>query len=331
MEFYSPQEESSWRFRKEKHLVLPGKTTENNWGRLRLIPHNANAEEWKKLETDSLGNPDIYDFTNGQNQYLVEYPPSFFHVLVDFIPLMMRAREPGPTQGDLIIYFPPFENPFQDEMRSFIFNWMSRKKVNHRILNAFAFKGAIISNFVYKPNFLMTSESIDLLRKFKEMNLTNKNIEPWRKVYVSRKKQILKTPAAVIGNADRSKIKYHNDERMDNEEKLEEYFKSKGFEIFVAEDMVDFKSQMQYFHETKTIVGVTGAALINAAFMQNGGKLIELQVPLTVGGIEMIHIDYHGLSYKMEHQYLTVSSNREADTVLHKIQSNPALESLICD
>jgi capsular polysaccharide biosynthesis protein len=118
---------------------------------------------------------------------------------------------------------------------------------------------------------------------------------------------------------------------MDDELKLEEYFKSKGFEIFVAEDFVDFKAQMQYFHETKTIVGVTGAALINSAFMQKSGKLIELQVPLTVGGIEMIHIDYHGLSFKMDHQYLTISSNRKADTVLEKIQNNKALESLICE
>ena len=332
MEFYSPKEELSLQFNKGRFLVIPKANEEGFWGRLDVLPYDKSQHQWDKLDKDEFGNPAILNFTNGNQQYLVEYPSGFFHFVVDFIPTMMRAREPGKNQGDLVIYLPRFENPYQDEARSFIFNWMSRHKVNHRVLNSYNFKGAIMSNIIYKPSFLMTSDNIDYLTEFKNMTIENPEAKPWRKVFVSRKKQRLKTPEACVGPVkDKSKLMFHDDVRMDDELKLEEYFKSKGFEIFVAEDFVDFKAQMQYFHETKTIVGVTGAALINSAFMQKSGKLIELQVPLTVGGIEMIHIDYHGLSFKMDHQYLTISSNRKADTVLEKIQNNKALESLICE
>ncbi|MBB1298295.1 DUF563 domain-containing protein [Pseudoalteromonas sp. SR41-7] len=66
--------------------------------------------------------------------------------------------------------------------------------------------------------------------------------------------------------------------RLANEDKVEAIFSKFGFEIIYPETL-SLKEQVNLLHNSKIVVGPSGSALHNAAFMQEGSLLISLTTP----------------------------------------------------
>jgi capsular polysaccharide biosynthesis protein len=84
----------------------------------------------------------------------------------------------------------------------------------------------------------------------------------YNNIYISRKKVI---------NDDYT----NNKRKINNEEILEEYFKSIGYEIIYLEGM-PFEDQINLFYNAKKIVGMTGTNIGNSLFCQSGTLVVEI-------------------------------------------------------
>jgi hypothetical protein len=90
---------------------------------------------------------------------------------------------------------------------------------------------------------------------------------PHRLVYISRVETMNDY------NQSASNIKFRT--RLKDEELIEEYFKSSGYEIVYAESL-SIGERIKLFRETKVLAGVTGAGLCNMIFMQPGSTVINI-------------------------------------------------------
>jgi len=164
-----------------------------------------------------------------------------------------------------------------------------------------------------------------------DLYLSQFNIVPHRKIYISR----TKTPIRVLGHeyiADDSLRRY--DIRIDNEELVERYMRENGVEVVYPEDFSSFNEQLKYIRSAKVLITVSGAALTNLAFMQSGQTVLELANQLETNvGRDTYDVGYHTHYYEMalarQHKYITVHHNGSADIVLSTFEDEPYLKALL--
>lgn len=123
---------------------------------------------------------------------------------------------------------------------------------------------------------------------------------------------------------------YRDNTRIYQEELLEEYLSSLGYEIFRAESFKTIQDQIAYMKSVKTVVAVSGSALLNILFMNPKGVVIELRVEeLRVNlnndkqdQLSMnIMTEYVGLSYAKNHLHIGIDSHdKEAATSIQKLK-----------
>jgi hypothetical protein len=115
----------------------------------------------------------------------------------------------------------------------------------------------------FKYNYL----AIDIIRKDLELYIGS---DKFRKIFISREKynqQYLK-----IMEESRSKQRYYKEEK-----RLEDFFRSQGYEIVYAEDY-GLVEQVKLFSQAKTIASVSGAGLFNLLWGNEETKGIEIMV-----------------------------------------------------
>jgi len=103
----------------------------------------------------------------------------------------------------------------------------------------------------YNP-VLLTSLKTKLIEK---CNVVGTSIEPYDRIYVSRKTARLR--------------------KVENEEGVINLLSNYRFKV-VDIDKLNFFQQVQLFSQCKVFVSIHGAALTNAMFMPKGGKVLEL-------------------------------------------------------
>lgn len=67
---------------------------------------------------------------------------------------------------------------------------------------------------------------------------------------------------------------------MRNEDLLESWLVSKGFQILRAENLIDLKHQARLFSKAEIVIGPSGSGLTNSVFLPEGAEVIELTSPL---------------------------------------------------
>lgn len=113
----------------------------------------------------------------------------------------------------------------------------------------------------------------------KHLNI-DESVEPSKKVYLSRKHLALQRGATHPMRRG-GENRFDSDIRMFNEELLEDYFKSIGYEVVVPEkDFKTFEEQVKYFNDVKALVSVSGSGLTNSIFMQEGTYVIDIGAEL---------------------------------------------------
>jgi phosphoribosylaminoimidazole (AIR) synthetase len=141
----------------------------------------------------------------------------------------------------------------------------------------------------------------------------------------------------------KGRLPYENDNRIDDEKRLEDYFLSLGFEIVYPDEFKSFEEQMNFFYSAKTVASLTGSGLTNACFMQPGSTVIEICTPLIsftqIGngvtdhgsvGQEEIHHFYNVISTMMDHNYIAIQNmSRSSEHVIQKIENNKSLKKFL--
>jgi hypothetical protein len=248
----------------------------------------------------------------------------FYHQIVETFAIILFSIKEDP---DTIFILDLTQQPRLNEL-DFLFKYLDENNIKYYITNLRKSGPLYVSDFKTYINYQIHKKCVDVLYEMSQKFV--KNHKPFRKVYISRAKTINHSEIAMFGpNNDSSKFNFNNDIRLDNDKKMESYFSSLGFEIIYPEDFLNFNDQLIFFNEVKIIAGVTNAGLLNSIFMQPGGIVLELTVPLIVYGTEKIHHQYKGLADVKEHMYLSLFSMRKVDDFIDKIENNKMIKELL--
>jgi capsular polysaccharide biosynthesis protein len=121
--------------------------------------------------------------------------------------------------------------------------------------------------------------------------------KPSKKVFISRKYD---------------NYKDNSENRNINQDEVEDFFRSMGFEVIYGEGFSSLKEQMGFFNEVAVFAGFTGSGLTSSMFMQPGQTLIEIVCPLKFGVGQVIEYEIHNfyktISMLKKHRYLAISN-----------------------
>jgi hypothetical protein len=139
---------------------------------------------------------------------------------------------------------------------------------------------------------------------------------PYRRVYISRR-------GAGFVLSDDTYPGYKDDIRVHNEDRLEEFLLSIGFEIVHPEDFASFQEQIDLMAETSVLMAPTGSGLVNLGLLQNEQIVIELKcelLSLEPTDQRLINI-YSDLSYVCGHTHIAISNmEKDADAVITRLR-----------
>jgi hypothetical protein len=137
-------------------------------------------------------------------------------------------------------------------------------------------------------------------------------------------------------------LPYYDDNRIDDEPKLEKYLESLGVTIVVPEDFSSFQEQINYFNTVKTVISLTSSGLANSIFMKSGSNVIEFITPLVImmfpdennpgknHGEISIHNLYNLISWSRKHTHIAVQNKtRSADDLIEHLKSTRIIQKVI--
>ena len=130
------------------------------------------------------------------------------------------------------------------------------------------------------------------------------NNTPSKKVFISRKNDVFKD---------------NSENRNINQDEIEDFFKSIGFEIVNGEGFSSLKEQINFFNQVSVFAGLTGSGMTSSMFMQPGQTIIEVVCPITFGDRDKyeIHNFYKTISMLKKHKYVAISNinNNKEDLI----------------
>ena len=158
---------------------------------------------------------------------------------------------------------------------------------------------------------------------------------PDKKIYISRKH----IPDRTYGSIKR--LPFSDDNRLYDDDILEEYLRSKGFEIVIPENLANFEEQINLFSKAKIIVSLTSSGITNCFFMRPGSKLLEIMSPITSSdfnpdengectGMQSLHHIYVGLAFLKSHTYIGIPNwTRHSQDIINYIEERDFLKRLL--
>lgn len=203
------------------------------------------------------------------------------------------------------------------------------------------------NEYVYAKNFYtintipITKEMILNFKKIIFKYLKNKNVDPFRKIYLSRR-HILPRNYDFLNDGLATKT----DNRITDDLILESFLKELGFEIIIPEQKFkNFEDQIQYMYETKLLVSLTSSGLANMLFMQKNTTCIEFitsfPTPLNIDidninkkqdGEELLHLLYVVLSYLNNTTYMSINNySRKSSDIIDSIINNKSFNFIFKD
>jgi hypothetical protein len=280
------------------------------------------------------------DFVSDQPKVFVNLSFSPYHFIHDDLGEFLAQYEKTPDAKFIIDITQIAEMDPLPSFLNFFFRHLNAKKIDYVPINFNKVNKMNINNFYVRNPGAESYEINDPSPKIHAMALEyvkDKDVPATKKVYVSRKNFKGRELSKII----QGRLPYANDNRMDDEKKVEDYFKSLGFEIAVPEDFKTFEDQINYFYEAKMVVSATSSGFINAFFMRPGSTMVEISTPLisfsrlgdgvtqpmSVGQQEIHHF-YHMMSIAMGHKYISIENkDRSSEKVIDIIESDSNLKA----
>lgn len=226
----------------------------------------------------------------------------------------------------------------------FLYRFLDDLGIEYQNFNPQEYKYILADNAIFPgwldPSIETAEELYNVYKKYFDY-VENPN----KKAYISRKNYHDRYYGNIIG------IPYTEDVRMYDDEILEDYLSSKGFDIITPEhDFKTYEEQMGYFAQVKTLMAVSCSGISNSFYMKPNGNIFELLTSFIVRdfgnmeihpdlpdprllfrpGSEMIHPIYHTMSYIKHHNYFAMPNyTRKAQDIVNRIDSNPIFRKII--
>lgn len=340
-----------------------------------------NEENFKILENFKEKHEDmqIIDLRSDIKKIVFSPHAEYSHFMRDHVGpvLHMLVRNKGNVEIIILFY------SRRDSYHYSFFKLLDEYNIKYKIIEISQQKKDIllINNFYWIPCQFLKPFSIqrnggyqtispnfnyyygDLIYNFYKPLLNQE--EPFRKVYLSRTKNKI--------YENRNLINYYNDPsnifyagltredpmRIDDEEKIEKFFKRMNFEIVYPEDFENFEEQAKFMSEVRMLASFSSSGLTNALFMHRGQTLIEIITSLVIphhqtmltnyqfvdtkkqieninnpikGTLlyEQLHLFWGELAFYKEHACIGIPNlNQKADFVIDFILKNKALKFIL--
>lgn len=205
---------------------------------------------------------------------------------------------------------------------NFIFKIFDDYKINYKIFDQSKNSNLIINNFYMFRNIPNTCYA-NLIYKYVYKYINNKDIKPFKKVYLSRS-NITKFSYEKNNKYFFNEPRVDRTERIDQEEELENLFLNLGFEVVNPDMFNTFEDQINFFNQVKCLASLSGSGLTNSIFMQPNQNVIEIVTPLTHVlenyYEEQIHFYYSLMSFAKNHNHIMIPNEyRNFDNLNKKI------------
>lgn len=296
-------------------------------------PENARVID---LAEDGKG---AIDLTSEKTKFFINFSGSPYHFFYDSLGHFLIAYENN-KDAQFIFNFEVLEKNADKNFLFFIKKFLNDLNIN--LIET----SSLSSNYVKINNFYINAiqhppipEPTKLISSYLKKYVKDDDIEPYRKIYISRNK-------SAVGEVEYLNLNHNNlsfahpRKRIDDESKIEDFFKSKGFQIVYAEDFNSVEDQINFMHSVKTMACITGSSFLNLLFMRPGTSYIEIVTPMTTVDsngvydrgpwIESLHHFGTNLTFHMDQNaHLVNNNNFKADDVLNKIKNNIGLMAVI--
>lgn len=263
--------------------------------------NNTNViSNFKKGVIRDRDNLKVISFLDDRKKIFTWLSPAFFHVMRDFL-FQIIEHNFSPNGPYQIIVDTKHSNLHDNNFSQLALDLFKKLNMDVITFDSSNYDAIEIDNFMVLGGYSTTQNSMLAYEKLK-VYLTNKDVQPFRKIYVSRKFRDETTPSYVF-----------KDQRVASHDEIERVFLNAGFEIAYPEKFEKFEDQIQYFYEAKIIAGLSGSGLTNLLFMQPGQTVIEIVSPITIPffndvKIKEIHNFYKDLSFLKNHLLINISN-----------------------
>lgn len=269
-----------------------------------------------------------YSFISDEPKVFVRGRVEFFHLIFDTFAIILQEYKKNPNT--LFIINIEYDSTIKEPAWLLMIEILKAKNVKFELVEISMDKPMLINNFKYFKEYPLLVQSVKNITD--ELSIFYSTKAASKKVFLSRKKFIPnKSEMAFYANQDKTNFYFKNDERLDNEDLLSQYFTKLGFEIVYPEDFSNMKDQISFFSEVKTLASVTSAGIVNSIFMPKNSKIIEFNVPLIVGGVESVHDIYSGIAFAKFHKYISIPTMRKSQDVIDIIESDMELKRFISE
>lgn len=208
---------------------------------------------------------------------------NFFHYFYNIMIPALKAIRSLDNKKIHFVLDSHYKKQDRDNFDILLTELLYEKRINYTTITGGDYEYINAKNFIVLNSTFMP-EGVDLLYEYLIGKYQTIQSPPNKKIYISRKNQ------------------QTAEKRVDNEEDLENFFRSKGFEIVYPEDLRTFKEQFELFNSCQILAGISGSGLANLVFMQKGQTVIEIVTELEIRG------SYDGIRMEVHHFYKEMSS-----------------------
>lgn len=294
-------------------------------------------------ELEKIGN--YLDLTSNSKKILIHMPNSIYHFFIDYAGKILKQAS---LEKNLELVVPSYtlkESFFDSRIYLETLDLFKSLGIKVTVVNVDDYDGLILNKLYVMPVYFVHQNYEKSLYEAALTLVDNKDVLPFRKVFLSRR---------YMGDRQHSvnlDLPVKHDNRIDNHDKIENYFRNLGYEIVVPEHFSSLKEQVTFFYETKIIVSTTSSGLMNSAFMREGQTMVELQTPLIVHmppqeqmgkpmngefdfssmvAVEQLHYFYIKMAFQKKHKYLALNNlTRESSQIIKTIDNDKYLKALL--
>lgn len=267
---------------------------------------------------------------------------SFYHFYMDFVGRIVDHLKDDPDT-ELIIHNPMMNR--QSIGGSYVYDafidTLIKKGIKYQVHNLNDYSVLNINNVYLLSNATTAKDYASAVFDFFADQVKNPGITPHRDIFLSRKhmgnRLYPNSPDWAWAN---------HDNRIDDHDNIENYFRSIGYEVIMPESLDSFENQLNTFYEARTIVSTTSSGLTNAVFMQPGQTVIELVTPLVIHMSnhsnpdennaeqwtiqEELHHFYAMIAFHKKHKFLMLGNkHRKSDDIIKQIEDDESLKQFI--
>lgn len=307
----------------------------------KLIKENRSIKPGYNIDDSNTSNAkdELTNIFSDQEKIFIRVPTGYYHCVHDMAGLVFHLND---INDNIIFMFDTSEiklNLLSKKASDFCFKLFDYYNIKYELIDLSNIKEFNTNNFYARGSKALDYNGAKIVYDKSMHLIKDTNIKPYKKVYLSRKNihtdNRKPSDINVFNNFSRKTFS-----RIDDEVAIENFFKSKGFEIVCPEDFNSLEDQINFMYETKTLASITGAGFANEIFMQPGGTVIEITTPLITQSfdqenkvkhyLESQHHHYTGLSLKKEHLHIGIPNiSGIAEELINNIKNNKIIIGII--